>query len=295
MCRSLFSARFYELMETRDVMPQGHEFNWWNLPLDQLPKKFLNYHEWGTPLEWNSDLCCHQLCGGDEMDHDPFFWMTQDYEVEIRAREIQDSNQQELFCHNFGGHWSTEHKRFFRFPPKKLEKREDGSWHEVEDAIDFGKEYKNYIRSPIGRALFLAKLEEAARLRCSIEEASFADVGCDYWDAVSTFDRRIGHIIGDWRNVLLNPEAKLLLCFEENDAVVKKVVDGVENAMKILAAKKVDLNGKRKRDDGNDSDSSWGSEMCTLMAAVDREYKEGGRISRLSQRPRMRSRTKSSG
>ena len=99
-------------------------------------------------------------------------------------------------------------------------------------------------------------MEEAARLRCSIEEASFADVGCDYWDAVSAFDWRIGHVIGNWRNVLLNLEAKLLLCFKENDAVVKKVVDGVENAMKILAAKKVDLNGKRKRDDSNDSDSS---------------------------------------
>ena len=36
------------------------------------------------------------------MNRDPFFWMTQDYEVEIRAREIQDSNQQELFCRNFG-------------------------------------------------------------------------------------------------------------------------------------------------------------------------------------------------
>ena len=102
------------------------------------------------------------------MDRDPFFWMTQDYEVEIRAREIQDSNQQELFCHNFGSHWSTEHKRFFRFPPKKVEKREDGSWYEVEDAIDFGKEYENYNRTPVGRALFLAKLEEAARLRCSM-------------------------------------------------------------------------------------------------------------------------------
>ena len=86
---------------------------------------------------------------------------------------------------------------------------------------------------------------------------------------MNTFDRRIGHIIGYWRNVLLNPEAKLLLCFEENDAVVTKVVDRVEKAMKILAAKKVDLNGKRKRDDGNDSDSSWGSEMRTEIVAVD--------------------------
>ena len=137
-------------------------------------------------------------------------------------------------------------------------------------------------------------MEEAARLCCSIEEASFADVGCDYWDAVSAFDRRIGHVIGDWRNVLLNPETKLLLCFEENDAVVMKVVDGVEKAMKILAAKKVDLNGKRKRDDGNDSDSSLESEMRTEIAAIDREYEEGRRISRPSQRPRMYSRAESS-
>ena len=119
-------------------------------------------------------------------------------------------------------------------------------------------------------------------------------MGCDYWDVVSAFDWRIGHVIGYWRNVLLNPEAKLLLCFEENDAVVTKVVDGVEKAMKILAAKKVDLNGKRKRDDGNDSDSSWGLEMRTKIAAVDQEYEEGGRISRPSQRPRTRSRVESS-
>ena len=44
---------------------------------------------------------------------------------------------------------------------------------------------------------------------------------------MSAFNQRIGHVIGDWRNVLLNPEAQLLLCFEENDAVVKKVMDGV--------------------------------------------------------------------
>ena len=45
MCCSLISARFYELMGRRDVMPPGHEFNQWNLPLDQLPKKFLNYRD----------------------------------------------------------------------------------------------------------------------------------------------------------------------------------------------------------------------------------------------------------
>ena len=34
MCCSPISARFYELMGRRDVMPPGHEFNRWNLPLD---------------------------------------------------------------------------------------------------------------------------------------------------------------------------------------------------------------------------------------------------------------------
>ena len=128
----------YEVMGRRDVMPPGHEFNRWNLPLDQLPKKFLNYREWEKPLIWNSEFCCHQLYEEYGTECDPFFWMTQDYEVEIRAREIEDGKQQELFCRNFGGHWSTEHKRFFRFSPKKVEKREDGSWHEVEGAIEFG-------------------------------------------------------------------------------------------------------------------------------------------------------------
>ena len=34
MYRSPISARFYELMERRNIMPPGHEFNRWNLPLD---------------------------------------------------------------------------------------------------------------------------------------------------------------------------------------------------------------------------------------------------------------------
>ena len=49
------------------------------------------------------------------MGRDPFFWITQDYEVEIWAREIEDSNQQELFCRNFGGHWSTECEHYRQY------------------------------------------------------------------------------------------------------------------------------------------------------------------------------------
>jgi hypothetical protein len=216
--------------------------------------------------------------------------MTRDYEVEIRAREIEDGEQQELFCRNFGGHWSTEHKRFFRFPPKRIEKREDGTWHEVEDGIRLGDEYKKYNCTPVGRALVLAKLEEAAKLRVSTKEDSFEDVECSYWDASQAFDRRIGDVIGYWRNVLEKPEGELLVSFEDNDAFVKKVVERIEKAMAIFAEKKVDPGGKRKRDDGNDSNDSWGLELHSEIAAVDREYEEGGRIARASQRPRTRSR-----
>ena len=291
MCRSPFSTRFYEMMGLRDVMPPGHEFNRWNLPLDQLPKKFLNYREWGKPLIWNSEFSSHQLHEEFQMECDPFFWMTQDYEVEVRAREIEDGEQREMFCRNFGGHWSKEQKRFFRFPPKKVEKGDDGSWHEVEDDIVFGEEYKKYNRTLVGRALFLSKLEEAAKVRSSVDEASFKDVGCCYWDAVHAFDRRIGEVIEYWRNKLQKPHEELLISFQENDEFVKKVVGRVEKAMEILAAKRVDLGGKRKRDDGSDSDDSWESEMRTEIAAIDREYEGGGRIARRSQRPQTRSRT----
>ena len=54
------------------------------------------------------------------MDRDPFFWMTQDYEVEIRAREIQDSNQQELFYRNFGAVEAQSISVSFDFLQKKL-------------------------------------------------------------------------------------------------------------------------------------------------------------------------------
>jgi hypothetical protein len=52
-CRSPLSSRFYEMMGLWAVMPSGHEYNHWNLPLDQLPMKFMNYREWGNPLSWD--------------------------------------------------------------------------------------------------------------------------------------------------------------------------------------------------------------------------------------------------
>ena len=53
----------------------------------------------------------------------------------------------------------------------------------------------------------------------------------------------------------------------------------------------MDPSGKCKRDDGNESDDSWEPERGREIAAVDREYKEGGRIARPSQRPLTQSKT----
>jgi hypothetical protein len=44
-CRSPLISRFYEMMGLQAVMPLGHKHNRWNLPLDQLPMKFMNYRE----------------------------------------------------------------------------------------------------------------------------------------------------------------------------------------------------------------------------------------------------------
>jgi hypothetical protein len=83
--RSPLSSRFYEMMGLRAVMPSGHEYNRWNLPLDQFPMKFMNYREWGNPLSWDVNFQYHELFqkGGDDIDE--FFWMTIDYEIELRA------------------------------------------------------------------------------------------------------------------------------------------------------------------------------------------------------------------
>jgi hypothetical protein len=124
-CRSPLSSRFYEMMGLRAVMPSRHEYNRWNLPLDQLPMKFMNYREWGNPLSWDVNFQCHKLFqkGGDDIDE--FFWMTKDYEIELRARAIKDDAQREWFCRNFRGHWNKQHQRFL-IPPK--ESKEMRGW-----------------------------------------------------------------------------------------------------------------------------------------------------------------------
>jgi hypothetical protein len=78
-------------------------------------------------LVWDVNFQCHELYQKCSDNIDPLFWMTQDYKVEVQAQTIEDDANRELFCCNFEGHWSKEHKQFFRFPPKKVGKPEDGN------------------------------------------------------------------------------------------------------------------------------------------------------------------------
>jgi len=103
------------------------------------------------------------------------------------------------------------------------------------------------------------------------------------------FERRIDEAITLWRTSIQNPTPELLESIIAEDNFVKRVVGQIEKAMEIFRSKNVEPSKKRKRDDGNYSDDSWGSDMCREIAAVDREYEAGGRIARPSQRPRTRS------
>ena len=189
-------------------MPSGHEYNPWNLPLNQLPMKFMNYKEWGNPLIWDVNFQCHKLFynGGDDIDES--LWMTKDYEIKLRAQAIEDDAQHEWFCRNFGGHWNKQHQWFFQFPPKKVEKLEDGKWHKVEDADAYRGEYKKYDHTVIGRALVFSKLEEVAMLWATTLEESFVAVEHSYVDVAGTFDKKMADVIYHWRHHVKDAESK---------------------------------------------------------------------------------------
>ena len=112
-CRSPLSSRFYEMVGTLECMPPSHEYNRWNLPLDQAPFYFQNYMHWGKPLTWDSLEEKHGLYDDSMVPLDPLVWMTKDREVELRARGIDDDEARELFCRGMGGHWSGDHHKFF--------------------------------------------------------------------------------------------------------------------------------------------------------------------------------------
>ena len=72
-CRLPLSSTFFEMKGLQHVMPSGHEYNRWNLPLNQLPTKFMNYKEWRNPLSWDINFQCHELFHNQGVDIDESF------------------------------------------------------------------------------------------------------------------------------------------------------------------------------------------------------------------------------
>jgi hypothetical protein len=55
------------------------------------------------------------------LEWDPMSWMTSDHEVEIHARSMENEVDHEVFCQNFGRHWSVKHGRFFHIPEEHVD------------------------------------------------------------------------------------------------------------------------------------------------------------------------------
>jgi hypothetical protein len=86
--------------------------------------------------------------------------MTFDNEVEIQARSIDDAAKREIFCRNFGGHWSEKHTNFFHIPEERVDFQSQSvkGW----DKGRLSELLKAYNTIPVGRAKFLCALKEAA-------------------------------------------------------------------------------------------------------------------------------------
>ena len=284
-CVAPLPQRLYELFGIAHRMPYGHEYNRWTLPLDQEPHMFLNYKFWGKPMQWEPQMQRHALYTSTSMD--PMFWMTSDFEVESRARAIGNEEQRELFCRNFGGHWSSENGQFFRIPAKFYDIAAKSTERCSEDK-ELEELRKKYAVEPIGRARFLLKLEEAAQEHCRIGSA----VDDRVVDAVKAFEGRVNKAIADWREALHTALQISEVPLTEGD--VDKFVSRIDNALKALRSTEEDLSPVRKRKRRMEEGEDYSPETRRQFAAIDdaaRNRGEAGpssppRIRRL--RPRLR-------
>ena len=281
ICRSPISSRFYEMLGLQHLMPPGHEFDRWNLPLDQLPKKEVNWFDWGKSLTWNPTTMTHQLSMEGNAELDDLSWMTHDYEVEVRAREIPNAKEREFFCRNFGGHWSVHGNRFFRFPKPEVVVEADGTRREVEREYGQLDEYKMYDRTPVGRALVLRKLEEAIRHRRTFTEESFKYSDLDYWVILKKSDDALQRIVSDWRRALRDEGNMSHWSRALIEKIVQETVAKIEKAKELWDGKN---SKKRNRDSPYEDDPEWGEDNRRKVEAVEEEYRSGGTITRPSQR-----------
>jgi hypothetical protein len=277
-CRCPLSPRFYEMFGILEAMPPNHEYNRWTLPLDQGPFKFQNYLHWGRPLTWNSNERMHGLYEESQQPLDPDVWMTHNREVELRARGIVDDAARELFCRNMGGHWSLQHKKFFRFPQKKVERGPNDSWVEVNHGDEFDEQYAAYNHTLVGRALLLSKLEEAAKVRVVYNTDRPVSTPHSSVDVAAAFDKRIADIIGHWKAFLLDGNRLMAWQGKGDDEVVQAMVDRVESNLRALKADEVDLSPRRKQKRKREDDDDFSLEMKKQISKVDKELQTGGLI-----------------
>jgi hypothetical protein len=128
-----------------------------------------------------------------------------------------------------------------------VEKSGDGKWHEVEDADAYGEEYKKYNQTVIGRALVLSKLEEAAMLRATTSEESFAVVKRSYVDAAGAFDKKMADVIYQWRHHLHDAESESWKTQKGCNGIVDMVFSKVTRYMETFKAKEVEFSPEHKR------------------------------------------------
>ena len=276
LCRAPLPRRFYELFGLEAEMPIGFEFNEWNLPLDQEPHRFLNFTQWGDKMTWDHTLKRPQMI--TSLEWDPMSWMTSDYEVEIRARSMEDEGEREVFCRNFGGHWNEEHKKFFRIPEERVdsEKRSMHGWPHW-DRGHISRVASKYDTTPIGRAKFLLALKEAAIQYVESEKHNVAignndiieieEADMKRMNSMDAFTRRINSTIIQWRTYLASINGDTLVI---SDAKVDEFVAMVEHARKIHREGETDDTPTRKRKrEEEEADSDYSPEFKREMERVD--------------------------
>src|SRR5450759_2933129 len=274
-------------------MPIGFEFNEWNLPLDQEPHRFMNFTQWGDKVIWDRALKRPQMI--TSLEWDPMSWMISDYEVEIRARSMEDDGQREVFCRNFGGHWDKEYKKFFRIPEERVDFQKESmkdwpGW----DRGHISRLASKYDGTPIGRAKFLLALKEAAIQYVELEKNNVVDGNDDVveieeadmrrMNSMDAFTRRMNSTIIQWRTYLASINGDTLVL---SDAKVDEFVAMIEHARKIHCEGETDDTPTRKRKrEEEEADSDHSPAFKREMERVDENMRMAP--PRASQRMRTR-------
>ena len=295
-CRTPLNARFYEMLGILHSMASGYEFNRLNLPLDQAPHKFQNHLHWGKPMVWLPNEGMHLLYM-DPQDKDEYFWMTRDLEVELRAFGIPDNDAREMFCRSMGGHWSTQHQKFFRFPDKEWKKEgPNDPFVEVESDPRITKQYEGYNSNLVGRARILAKLEEVAKVRCMLDLNTKAMIGHKMEEIARAFDKRMDDVITKWRKYLggeppiADKGIPAWYYMQSEDKVIQYLEDLVDAALRTLNAHEVELFPKQKNKWRVEEEDDHSPETKRLFERVHMEVQTGEGPSGGEAIPRRKSR-----